>query len=55
MKHKIYLGDCLEVMKTLPSASVDAVCTDPPYGLEFMGKDWDSFKQGRILQEARQE
>lgn len=36
-------GDCLEVMRTLPDASVDAVVTDPPYGLEFMGKEWDSF------------
>jgi hypothetical protein len=25
----------------LADASVDAICTDPPYGLEFMGKDWD--------------
>jgi len=29
---KLYLGDCLEVMKTLPDNSVDAVVTDPPYG-----------------------
>jgi site-specific DNA-methyltransferase (adenine-specific) len=35
------LGDCLEVMRTLPDASVDAVVTDPPYGLAFMGKRWD--------------
>ncbi len=34
-------GDCLEVLPTLPEASVDAVVTDPPYGLEFMGKEWD--------------
>lgn len=27
------LGDCLEVMKTLPDKSVDAVITDPPYGI----------------------
>jgi len=37
----IYHGDCLEVLRALPDASVDAVVTDPPYGLEFMGKDWD--------------
>jgi len=37
----IYHGDCLEVLKALPDASVNAVVTDPPYGLEFMGKDWD--------------
>jgi len=34
-------GDCLEVLKTLPSDSVDLVCTDPPYGYSFMGKEWD--------------
>jgi hypothetical protein len=38
----LYHGDCLEVMRTLPDASVDAVVTDPPYGLEFMGKGWDA-------------
>ena len=37
----IYRGDCLEVLRELPDASVDSVVTDPPYGLEFMGKDWD--------------
>jgi DNA modification methylase len=34
-------GDCLEAMKGLPDNSVDAVVTDPPYGLSFMGKNWD--------------
>jgi len=43
----LYLGDCIEVMATMPEASVDAVVCDPPYGLEFMGKAWDSFKVGR--------
>ena len=36
-------GDCIEQMKTLEADSVDAIVTDPPYGLEFMGKDWDGF------------
>jgi site-specific DNA-methyltransferase (adenine-specific) len=39
----IYHGDCLEVLRELPDASVDSVVTDPPYGLEFMGKEWDKF------------
>jgi DNA modification methylase len=39
----LYHGDCLDVLRTLPDCSVDAVVTDPPYGLEFMGKDWDKF------------
>jgi len=34
-------GDCLEVMPTLAANSVDTIVTDPPYGLSFMGKDWD--------------
>lgn len=34
-------GDCLEQMKHLPDNSVDAIVTDPPYGLSFMGKKWD--------------
>ena len=38
---KLVQGDCLEVMKTLPENSVDSIVTDPPYGLSFMGKDWD--------------
>lgn len=38
----LYHGDCMEVLAALPDASVDAVVTDPPYGLEFMGKDWDA-------------
>ena len=38
---QLLLGDCLEVMRTMPDASVDAVVTDPPYGLSFMGKKWD--------------
>jgi DNA modification methylase len=34
-------GDCLAVMREMPDVSVDAVVTDPPYGLAFMGKRWD--------------
>jgi len=41
MKNKIIQGDCLEELKKLPDNSVDAVVTDPPYGLKFMGKKWD--------------
>jgi len=45
--NQIIYGDCIEIMKTFPDNSVDAVVTDPPYGLEFMGKDWDSFRATR--------
>ncbi len=39
----LLVGDCVEKMKTLEANSVDAIVTDPPYGLEFMGKAWDGF------------
>lgn len=37
----IVAGDCLEELKELEADSIDFVCTDPPYGYSFMGKDWD--------------
>jgi len=39
---QLHLGDCLDVLPTLPDASVDAVVCDPPYELGFMGKAWDA-------------
>lgn len=35
-------GDCVEVLADMPEGSVGAVVSDPPYGLEFMGKEWDN-------------
>lgn len=43
----LILGDCLEVMKPMADNSIDTVITDPPYGLRFMGKEWDDFKIAR--------
>ncbi|SIE45118.1 Modification methylase HindIII [Mycobacteroides abscessus subsp. abscessus] len=53
----LHHGDCLDVLRAddygydwnlgyrsarmFPDCSVDAVITDPPYGIAFMGKDWD--------------
>ena len=37
----LYNMDCMEFMATQPDNSIDAVITDPPYGLSFMGKKWD--------------
>lgn len=41
MSFTIHHGDCREVMATLDAESVDAIVSDPPYGLSFMGKGWD--------------
>lgn len=40
-------ADCVEHMRSMPDNSVDAVVTDPPAGIAFMGKDWDGDKGGR--------
>ena len=42
--NEIYKGDALKLLKEIPDNSIDTIITDPPYGLEFMGKEWDSFK-----------
>ncbi len=39
---QLFHADCLDVLRALPDSSVDSVVTDPPYGLEFMGKEWDA-------------
>lgn len=41
MTYQIHVGDCIEAMRAMPDNSVDAIVTDPPYGLSFMGKKWD--------------
>jgi site-specific DNA-methyltransferase (adenine-specific) len=43
-KWEVIHGDCLEVLRTLPAGSVDAVVTDPPYGI---GEAYGSFEDTR--------
>jgi hypothetical protein len=46
VSYALYTGNCIEVMQAMPAASVDAVVTDPPYGLKFMGKKFDDLGDG---------
>jgi DNA modification methylase len=41
MKTLLQQGNCVDLMRKMPENSVDSIVTDPPYGLEFMGKEWD--------------
>jgi site-specific DNA-methyltransferase (adenine-specific) len=41
IEQHLYNGDSAEVLKELKDNSVDMLATDPPYGIEFMGKSWD--------------
>lgn len=47
MLNEVIQGDALEVLRSLPTHSVDAICSDPPSGINFMDKSWDSDKGGR--------
>ncbi len=43
----VYREDCLAALSTLADGSVDCVVTDPPAGIDFMGKKWDEDHGGR--------
>lgn len=43
----LYRGDCAELESVVARGSVDAIITDPPAGISFMGKKWDHDKGGR--------
>ena len=42
MDYSIINDDNVAYLTQLPDNSIDAVITDPPYGIEFLGKDWDT-------------
>lgn len=43
---RVIHGDCIDEMRKMDEASIDAIVTDPPYGLGFMGKKWDELPPG---------
>ena len=46
--YRLMCGDSAEVLKDLEDCSIDAIVTDPPAGIAFMGKKWDADKGGRL-------
>lgn len=43
---QLFCGDAVELSREkLSDCSIHAIVTDPPYGLEFMGEEWDKFKK----------
>jgi DNA modification methylase len=51
---KLFAGDALAILPEIEAGSVDAVVTDPPAGIAFMGKEWDRFG-GRANANAEQD
>jgi site-specific DNA-methyltransferase (adenine-specific) len=43
---RVVTGDCLKVMRGMEADSIDAIVTDPPAGISFMGKGWDHDRGG---------
>lgn len=43
-KIEIIHGDCLEELKKIKENTIDAIVTDPPSGIGFMGEEWDDFR-----------
>lgn len=48
----IHVGDCVAWLRSLEPESADAIVTDPPYGIGFLGKEWDELPPGREWAEA---
>jgi site-specific DNA-methyltransferase (adenine-specific) len=42
MTYQVINGNNIEVLKTFPDNHFDSIVTDPPYGIDFLGKDWDA-------------
>ena len=42
MSHTLHTGDSAQLLKQYPDNHFDSIITDPPYGIEFLGKEWDS-------------
>ena len=41
MTAQVFHGDCMDVLAGMAANTVDAIVTDPPYEIGFMGKGWD--------------
>lgn len=47
-KFELRCGDSLELLRSIPTNSIDSVVCDPPYGLEFMGLEFDTFTVDKV-------
>ena len=51
--NKIICGDAIEEMKKMEANSIDTIITDPPYGIGFMGKEWDNFNPTAVKEATK--
>ena len=48
--NQVIQGDCIDILKLIPSDKVDSIVTDPPAGISYMGKAWDTFADNSGIQ-----
>lgn len=44
---EVWVGDCVALLRDIPTESVESVVTDPPYGIGFLRAKWDTWKSNR--------
>lgn len=52
MNYQLHQGDSAQVLKQYPDNHFDSIVTDPPYGISFLGKDWDSFRNSKVTKNS---
>ncbi len=53
--NQVYCGDALQLMQLLPSACIDLIITDPPFGIDFKAKRRNyNRKEQRVLEGYRE-
>lgn len=46
MPWNVVAGECVSLMQTIDDNTIDAIVTDPPYGLAYQGRQWDKLPPG---------
>lgn len=54
LKNKIICGDCIKILKTIPSLSISCCITDPPYNYEIIGQNWDKNEVERRMNRIKE-
>ena len=49
-KHRLFVGDCVEMMRRLPDNYAHSLVTDPPYGISLLDNAWDTFDSPQAFQ-----
>lgn len=51
--NKIICGDCVDILKNIPSDSISGCITDPPYNYEIIGQKWDKTESERRIEKIK--